>query len=437
MMLSLHQQLITLHLQMSKTLFFLLIIVSFFAFFQLGNHPLQDWDESRNGINAIEMLQNKDWINLHFRGTVDDWNLKPPLSIWMIAASYSVFGLNEFALRFPAALGIIFATFFLFKIIRLYRSESFAFFTCLILVSVKGWLGFHMGRTGDMDAILLAMLMAATFFFLQYIDFKKTSRIFLSAFFFGLAFWVKGLAMAVFIPSILLYIFFSKKINTIFLQKEIYAAIGLFLIFPLGYFWINANYGILFAQKSGLGNNAFTSMFWYDIVERFGNTQFINPADLPSKLFFFSYLDTRFNMWNYFFFAGIAAVLFYFFTKKINTKQVIQKLKSPLILVSICWAAPLTIFQNFSNVQHHWYLAPTLPFIAILTYQLIFWLKKQFPYFKYLFFSALAFTLIRQISFFNAYDKEPIFIQKNKEILSSATNIINLSPHINQSLSLY
>ena len=205
---------------MSKTLFLLLIIVSFFTFFQLGNHPLLDWDESRNGINAIEMLQNKDWVNLHFRGTVDDWNLKPPLSIWMIAASYSVFGLNEFALRFPAALGIIFATFFLFKIIRLYRSESFALFTCLILVSVKGWLGFHMGRTGDMDAILLAMLMAATFFFLQYIDFKKTSGIFLSAIFFGLAFWVKGLTMAVFIPSMLLYIFLSKKTNTLFYKKK-------------------------------------------------------------------------------------------------------------------------------------------------------------------------------------------------------------------------
>ena len=70
---------------MYKTLLLLLMIVSFFAFFRLGDHLIQDWDESRHGINAIEMLQNGDWVNLHFKGQPDDWNIKPPLTIWAIA----------------------------------------------------------------------------------------------------------------------------------------------------------------------------------------------------------------------------------------------------------------------------------------------------------------------------------------------------------------
>ena len=415
----------------------LLIIVSFFAFFRLGDHPIQDWDEARHGINAIEMLQNGDWFNLHFKRQPDDWNVKPPLAIWAIAASYTIFGVNEWALRIPSALAIILAFFFLFKIVRLYRPPPFAFYTCLILISVKGWIGFHVGRTGDTDALLVALLMGGSFFFLKFIHSKKNVNILLYALFFGLAFLVKGFAMMVFVPSIFLLLLFTKQLRFFFLQKTAYLALSLFLLFPLGWFWINTNYGISFSEKEGLGNNAFTSMIFYDLIERFGNPDFVNPLDLPSNFFFFSYLDTRFNVWNYFFFVGIFAVLVFFFQKKITKQQIISKIKSPLILMSICWASPLLLFQNFSSVQHHWYLAPALPFIAILTYELIFWMKKQFPFFKYLFFGALAFTLIRQVVLFNSPVEKPILIQENQVVLAAAKKVINAVPELSQSLILY
>jgi hypothetical protein len=104
--------------------------------------------------------------------------------------------------------------------------------------------------------------------------------------------------------------------------------------------------------------------------------------------------------------------------------------------VSICWAAPLILFQNFASVQHHWYLAPTLPFLAILTYEMIFWLKKQFPFFKYLFFGVLAFTLIRQAIMFNSPDKKSKFISENQEILINSKRTFNLAPNSSQSLIL-
>ena len=104
--------------------------------------------------------------------------------------------------------------------------------------------------------------------------------------------------------------------------------------------------------------------------------------------------------------------------------------------MSICWAAPLILFQNFASVQHHWYLAPTLPFLAILTYEMIFWLKKQFPFFKYLFFGVLVFTLIRQAAMFNSPDKKSKFISENQEILINSKRIINLVPNLSQSLIL-
>mgnify|MGYP000135247923 CR=1 FL=1 len=44
--------------------------------------------------------------------------------------------------------------------------QDFAFFTCLILLSVNGLIGWHIGRTGDTDALLICFLMAVLNLFL-------------------------------------------------------------------------------------------------------------------------------------------------------------------------------------------------------------------------------------------------------------------------------
>ena len=78
---------------------FIPLFLSLFAAILLAllayNVPVHEWDESRNGINAIEMLGNGDWLNLHYAGKVDTWNAKPPLLIWCIALSFKIFGIND------------------------------------------------------------------------------------------------------------------------------------------------------------------------------------------------------------------------------------------------------------------------------------------------------------------------------------------------------
>ena len=50
------------------------------VFFLLGNVPVEAWDEARHGVSAYEMLVSHAWIVNTYRGEVDYWNLKPPLS---------------------------------------------------------------------------------------------------------------------------------------------------------------------------------------------------------------------------------------------------------------------------------------------------------------------------------------------------------------------
>jgi 4-amino-4-deoxy-L-arabinose transferase-like glycosyltransferase len=77
-----------------------LAILFFFPF--LGSVHLFDWDEINFAECAREMLLTGDWM----RPQIDFepfWE-KPPLFLWMQALSMKVFGVNEFAARFPNAI---------------------------------------------------------------------------------------------------------------------------------------------------------------------------------------------------------------------------------------------------------------------------------------------------------------------------------------------
>jgi hypothetical protein len=79
-----------------------------------GQVPLFDWDEINFAESAREMIVSGDY----FKVTVNFepfWE-KPPLFIWLQVLSMKVFGINEFAARFPNALTGIFTISMIFYI---------------------------------------------------------------------------------------------------------------------------------------------------------------------------------------------------------------------------------------------------------------------------------------------------------------------------------
>lgn len=72
----------------------------------LGNFHLFDWDEINFAESAREMLQSGEYFRVQI-GFEPFWE-KPPLFIWLQALSMKLFGVNEFAARFPNVIcGII------------------------------------------------------------------------------------------------------------------------------------------------------------------------------------------------------------------------------------------------------------------------------------------------------------------------------------------
>jgi hypothetical protein len=93
---------------MNKKFFPLIIVASAILFFIpfLGSVHLFDWDEINFAESAREMLVTGNFsrVQIDFHPF---WE-KPPLFFWMQALSMKVFGVNEFAARFPnAVIGIL------------------------------------------------------------------------------------------------------------------------------------------------------------------------------------------------------------------------------------------------------------------------------------------------------------------------------------------
>lgn len=110
---------------------FLIALIAALIFIPfIGNCPLFDWDEINFAECAREMLVTDNYaqVQLNYRPF---WE-KPPFFIWLQAISMNMFGVNEFAARFPNAVCSIVSFLTLFHIGRKLHSAKFGLTWCLI-----------------------------------------------------------------------------------------------------------------------------------------------------------------------------------------------------------------------------------------------------------------------------------------------------------------
>src|SRR3989344_6108180 len=94
---------------MKKILLYSLIIAlaSFLRFWNLSNQPPGlTWDEAAIGYNAYSVLKTgKDEFGVRFPLIFKSFgDYKPGLYVYLTVPPVAVFGLSEFAVRFPSAL---------------------------------------------------------------------------------------------------------------------------------------------------------------------------------------------------------------------------------------------------------------------------------------------------------------------------------------------
>ena len=114
----------------------LALVAATVFFTNLGVPRLWDEDEPRNAACAREMLERGDWVVPTFNYELR--TQKPVLLYWLMMGSYWLFGVNEFAARFPSAVLAVGTTLVTFQLgrrlfnIRTGMLAGLAMATCLM-----------------------------------------------------------------------------------------------------------------------------------------------------------------------------------------------------------------------------------------------------------------------------------------------------------------
>lgn len=264
-----------------RSVFFLILIILIAAFFRLwqldkippGLYP----DVALNGNEAIEGLKTR-----KFKVFYPENNGREGLWMWLIALSFSIFGVSIWSIKIVAAIFGILTVLGLYLLTKeLFNNESIALLSSFFL-AISFWHTLF-SRIG-FRAILLPFILVFSFYFLlKGFRTKKISKFIFAGIFFGLGFYTySSFRMAVlFLPFVLIpYWLIYKKEGS---QKKF---ISYTLYFLLTTFIVALPIGIYFLKNP------------QDFVGRMTPIS-IFAADNPIKEFFKS-LILHFGMFNFY-----------------------------------------------------------------------------------------------------------------------------------------
>jgi putative flippase GtrA len=114
----------------------------------LGLYPLYDPSESRYAEMGRKMLETGNWVTPLIDYGVPFWG-KPPLTVWITAASLWLGGINDFSARLPSVLLSLGTVWIIFHLAIVQRDRNYAWNAVIILASSV--LFFVMSGTVAMD----------------------------------------------------------------------------------------------------------------------------------------------------------------------------------------------------------------------------------------------------------------------------------------------
>lgn len=306
--------------------------------FMLGSWGLTDSSEARYAEIAKEMFINKDYINPTLLGIKHLH--KPPVTYYLTALGYQIFGVNEFAARFFMQLALVFQLFLVFKItLLLYKNEKLAFAASLIYFSLP--IGIIAVRTLTTDAYLTTFILASICFWLRYKEQSKPYLLYLFYFFLGLIFETKG-PVGILVP--LTFVITHKIIYKEKIELTIHQFLGFLLFSTVAASWyivaINHNQGLL---DYFLNNQ---------LIERVTKNKF----NRGKPFYYYILLIPIIGLpWGFY--------LFFYFRK--NIKTIIQKKKTDFILLVTFLVFFLIL--SFSTSKLILYILPIYFIIAVFS----------------------------------------------------------------------
>jgi len=211
-------------------------ISALFRFWNLTKYPVSlSMDEVAIGYNAYSILKTGtdeygEFLPLAFKSTGD---YKPPVNVYLTVPSIFLFGLNEFAVRFPSALlGSLTPIVLVLLLIKLKIKPTSAYLTGIWL-AVLPW-HVHFSRASFEAITALFFLILGTYMFINWVEDQKSWKMVIWIISFSLSVWAYH-AERLFVPLFVigLIIFYRRQINILKNKKQLILGLLVLSIFAI------------------------------------------------------------------------------------------------------------------------------------------------------------------------------------------------------------
>jgi 4-amino-4-deoxy-L-arabinose transferase-like glycosyltransferase len=309
---------------------------------------------------ARNMLDSGDWVTARLDGIA--YLEKSPLKYWMIAISYKIFGVHDWAARLPVALFAVLLCWLTFRIGVWAFSIRAGLYAGLTLATCVGL--FLFTRIQIPDVTITATIALAMWAFLRALDPEERrpglwSAVMAAAI--GTGLLLKGLIAAVFpVAAALLYLGFSGLWKQRKIWSRLHVIRGTLLALAIAAPWHilatirNPPY-FDFTMHSGPGE--YRGFFWFyffnEHILRFLNLRYPRDYNTVPRLYFWLFHLLWLFPWSVYF-AGLV---------KLSYKPLDRA--GRMRLLGLCWAGFLLVFFTFSSTQEY-YSMPAYPALALL-----------------------------------------------------------------------
>jgi 4-amino-4-deoxy-L-arabinose transferase-like glycosyltransferase len=322
-------------------------------------HLMDDVDASFAQIGR-NMYASGDWVTPHLNGVRD--MEKPPLLFWLMAASYSIFGVHDWSARLPLAVAAIALCWLTFRLGRWAFGGRAGFLSGVVLATCVGMYLFT--RVFFVDVLLALAVVSAIFCFLQAME-PDATRPRLWALGLGVSLGVgilaKGL-IALVLPggACIVYLLLTRQFKWRILSARVQPLVSIPAMLLIAVPWhvlaaVRNPPVFVFTLHSGPGQ--YHGFLWFYFINeqllRFLNLRYPRDYSTVPRLQFWLLNLVWMFPWS----AYSPAVVSSRFTPANRAGR--------LRLLCLCWAGFLLIFFSFSTTQEY-YVLGCMPAFALL-----------------------------------------------------------------------
>lgn len=323
----------------------------------LGALGLTDRDEGSNAEAAREMLETGDWISPTLN--YEPRYAKPAFVYWLISGSYTLFGVNEFAARWPSAMSGLCLLLLQYVFVRKWAGSLVAVWSSFMLLLNLEFLGINRMVLTDPELVVFTTL--AGYSFWHALQHEQGRRWLFSIFYLAMGFGmlVKG-PVGIIIPlvGVIPYLTITRQWGTF--RRRGFPLVGILLVTAVAAPWY-----LLMFQIHG-------DAYW---AAAQANTtgRFMSPMEGHggTVLFYLPVLLLGLFPWS----AVLPSVLYQTLKrwKEYWRGQAFSSPEANLTFFLSVWVVGLLLFFTFSATRLPHYIYPLFPAATLLV---AFWWKR-------------------------------------------------------------